>query len=302
MKRARSARNSPSEVAKACGILYVIGGPIGNLEDITLRALRVLGEVDLVLAEDTRVTRKLLGRYDIRTPVASCHAYTTASQLAALALQLAEGKRFALVTDAGTPGISDPGDRMVSAALHAGAAVTPIPGPSAVTAVVSISAVPGGRFLFGGFPPRGRSDRAEFFRGLKTVRHAIVLFESPRRILQTLEDLGNVLGDRSVLIGRELTKRFEAVYRGPIGQALLWCGPVPRGEFAIVVYPPAEADAQAAQPAESVDQLLLRLLATGISPSEAVKSAARATKTPRRQVYARLLELRHKDFRSDGMG
>jgi len=274
------------------GTLYVVAGPIGNLEDITLRALRVLREAELILAEDTRVTRRLLSHYEIHTPLVSCHAYTQQSRIQTLVERLAAGDDLALVTDAGTPGISDPGDKVVSAAISAGHIVTPIPGPSAVTALVSIAAVPGGRFVFDGFPPRGKSDRHRFFARLRTERRAVVLYESPRRISSTLHELQETLGDRNVLIGRELTKRFEEVYRGTLDCAAQWVSSRLCGEFSLLIYPAAEARTQTDESCTNLDAVLLAALAAGQSPSDAVRAAMTATGIGRRAVYARMLELR----------
>lgn len=285
--------------AAPVGVLYVVAGPIGNLEDITLRALRVLGEVDIVLAEDTRVTRKLLSRYDIHTPLDAYHAHTPDARLAAYAASLAAGKSIALLSDAGTPGISDPGDRLVLAALSVGARVVPIPGPSAATAAVSVAAIPGGRFAFEGFPPRGRADRHEFFARLHAETRAVLLFESARRIKDTVAALADPDGDRRVLIAREMTKRFEEVFRGSLAAAEAWLAAAPpRGEYALVLYPPMGAE-RGALPLD-LEADIRTAIADGRSPSAAAKQIAAATGRPRREVYAAMLRVTRPDGEAHG--
>lgn len=261
------------------------------MEDITLRALRILSSVDLILAEDTRVTRKLLGRHGIHTPMESCHAHTSETRIADLAARLGQGLNMALLTDAGTPGVSDPGDRIVDAAVRAGHAVVPVPGASAAAAAVSIAAIPGGRFCFDGFPPRGRSDRREFFENLRNERRAVVLFEAARRLDSTLADLQAAVGARRVLIAREMTKRFEEVFRGFLGEARHWVAETPpRGEYTLVLYPCADKVAPA-EPDDSTAALLRDALTRGIRRSEAVRQVSAQTGLPRRAVYAAMLKL-----------
>ncbi len=297
---ARSAsqpsQSHPAENAersgRPTGILYVVAGPIGNLEDITLRALRILREVTLVLAEDTRITRRLLSRYDIHTPLVPCHAHTSRPKIGALIERLVAGEDLALVTDAGTPGVSDPGDLVVSAAIAAGQRIVPVPGPSAVTAAISIAAIPGGGFVFVGFPPRGRSDRQAFFRALGQEKRPIVVYESPRRIRETLQELYTHLGNRDVLVARELTKIHEEVFRGKIGDALQWSGESPRGEFTVIVYPGETVHHETESQVRDADALLESRLAAGDSPAEAAKYVATVTGLRRSQLYRRLLQLR----------
>jgi 16S rRNA (cytidine1402-2'-O)-methyltransferase len=181
---------------------------------------------------------------------------------------------------------------MVVAAISAGQIVTPIPGPSAVTALVSIAAVPGGRFVFDGFPPRGRTDRRKFFARLRTEPRAVVLYESPRRISDTLHELQETLGARNVLIGRELTKRFEEVYRGTLDCAAEWVSSRLCGEFSLLIYPASGMSAQTDEPCNDLDAVVLAALEAGQSPSDAVKAAIAATGIGRREVYARMLQLR----------
>ncbi len=221
------------------GILYVVATPIGNLEDITLRALRILKEVDVIAAEDTRHTRHLLQRYGIETPLVSFHQHSSAGRLQAIIQRLLAGESVALVTDAGTPGISDPGGVLVAEAHRAGIRVVPIPGASALTALLSVSGLPAHRFRFEGFVPRKEGARKRFFESLADEEVPIVLYESPHRLLKTLQSAYEVLGDRLVVIGRELTKQFEEVFRGRLSEAIEhWQAKPPKGEFVIAIAPP----------------------------------------------------------------
>jgi 16S rRNA (cytidine1402-2'-O)-methyltransferase len=215
-----------------------VATPIGNLDDITLRALRVLREVPLVAAEDTRVTRTLFRAHDIHTPLASFHEFSSPSRRARLVDRLSEGD-VALVTDAGTPGISDPGFSLVRDALEAGHDVVPIPGPSAPIAALIASGLPTHAFSFHGFLPRTSAARRKFFEQHVSDAQAIVVFESPHRVRKTLEDLVTTLGpDRRVAIARELTKRFEEIVRGTAAEALEhFALHEPRGEFTLVIGP-----------------------------------------------------------------
>lgn len=210
--------------------------PIGNLEDITLRALRVLKEVPLVAAEDTRVTRTLFRAHDIHTPLTSFHEFTSAGRRGRLVDRLADGD-VAMVTDAGTPGVSDPGFPLIRDALSAGHTVVPIPGASAVITALVGSGLPTHSFCFLGFLPRTTATRRKFFRQHVDAQATIVVFESPHRIVAALEDLVAELGpERPLAVGRELTKKFEEVFRGTAGQAVEHFEQhPPRGEFTLVV-------------------------------------------------------------------
>lgn len=203
------------------GVLYVIATPIGNLEDITLRALRVLKEVDLIAAEDTRHTKKLLAHYRITTLLTSYYDHIEASKAPALIGQLQAGKTIALVSDAGTPGISDPGYRLVKGAAEAGIAVVPVPGPSTLTALLSVGGLPTDRFVFEGFLPAKKGQRQKALQLLKQEERTLVFFESPHRLLDLLADIDEIFGDRQVVIGRELTKMFEETLRGSVRELRL---------------------------------------------------------------------------------
>ena len=221
------------------GTLFVVATPIGNLEDVTLRALRVLKEVDVIACEDTRRTRALLAHFDIHTPTVSYFEHNKLVHGPQLLRQLTEGRRVALVTDAGTPGISDPGFVLVRDARAAGVTVVPVPGPAAVTAVLSAAGVPAGGFVFDGFLPIKPGRRVNRLTALRELDTTVVLYESPHRILATLEAIGGVFGEREIVVGREVTKQFEEIVRAPAAShhARLTAAGV-RGEFTIVI--PAE--------------------------------------------------------------
>lgn len=218
------------------GTLFVVATPIGNLEDVTLRALRVLKEVDVIACEDTRRTRALLAHFDIHTPTVSYFEHNKLTRGPQLLRQLAEGRRVALVTDAGTPGISDPGFLLVRDARAAGIPVVPIPGPAAVAAVLSAAGVPADRFVFDGFLPIKPGRRVNRLTALRELETTVVLYESPHRILATLEAIATVFGEHEIVVGRELTKQFEEIVRAPAAahrERLAAAGP--RGEFTVVI-------------------------------------------------------------------
>jgi 16S rRNA (cytidine1402-2'-O)-methyltransferase len=277
------------------GTLYIVGTPIGNLEDITARALRILREVDLIAAEDTRVTRKLLSHFDIHTPLTSYHQHTRESKVETLIARLVEGQSIALVSDAGMPGISDPGNDLITAALTAGAEVVPIPGPNAAVSALVASGLSTSRFAFDGFPPRTKTDRRQFFDSLRNERRTIILYEAPGRVRSTLEELYAVLGDRPVAVGRELTKKFEEVYRGMLTGAIAHVREKePRGEHTLVIAGSSAAPLDAEAPGqEDVEAALKAALDGGMTPRDAVKEVSARLKLPRRHVYSLLLDLIH---------
>jgi 16S rRNA (cytidine1402-2'-O)-methyltransferase len=218
------------------GTLFVVATPIGNLEDVTLRALRVLKEVDVIACEDTRRTRGLLAHFDIHTPTVSYFEHNKLVRGPQLLRQLTEGRSVALVTDAGTPGISDPGFVLVRDARAAGVTVVPVPGPAALTAVLSAAGVPADRFVFDGFLPVKRGRRVNRLTALRELDTTLVFYESPHRILATLEAIAGVFGEREIVVGRELTKQFEEIVRAPAAahHARLTAAGV-RGEFTVVI-------------------------------------------------------------------
>lgn len=263
--------------------LYVVATPLGNLEDLTLRALRVLSEVPLVLAEDTRHTRRLLARYDLHPRLLSCHAHTTPAQYAALAAALDDGDA-ALVSDAGTPGVSDPGIALVQAALQHGHSVVPVPGPSAPAAALSVSGLPADAYLFLGFLPRRASPRRALLRRIAAQPFTLVVFEAPHRLAASLDDLSAELGDRAVAVNRELTKRYEEVWRGTLaGAAAEWRSRTPVGEFTLVIAG-AAAD-QGVMEEDAVRAALAELRAGGVGRREASRTVAERSGWAARDVY-----------------
>ena len=216
------------------GTLFVVATPIGNLEDITARALRVLRESSLIAAEDTRRTSHLLARYAITTPTTSLHEHNEAAKSAGIVERLARGESVALVSDAGTPTISDPGRHLIRAAIDAGIKVEPVPGPDAAMAALAVSGLPTESFLFMGFPPTRSTDRTMWFERARSVGGTIVFFEAPHRVRQTLADLQRAVGDQDILVARELTKKHEELVRGPISAVLAGLSE-PVGEFTVVV-------------------------------------------------------------------
>jgi 16S rRNA (cytidine1402-2'-O)-methyltransferase len=268
--------------------LYVVATPIGNLDDISARAVEVLGSVDVIAAEDTRRTLKLLSRYELDRPLSSLHEHNEEQQAPRLVGKLLKGVSIALVSDAGTPLISDPGFRLVKLALESGIEVVPIPGPSAITAALSVSGLPTDRFTFEGFLPARTAARIKRLEQLKNEPGTMIFFESGHRIRNCLEDMMKVFGpDRPVALCRELTKRFETVLRGDlerIGQKLEEDPDQSKGEFVLVV---------AGSTGQSADQMpeaekLARELRDHLGTSQAARVAARIHGVSRRELYRRL--------------
>jgi 16S rRNA (cytidine1402-2'-O)-methyltransferase len=281
--------NTPIEVARIAPGLHVVATPIGNLGDITLRALQTLAGADLIACEDTRVTRKLLDRYAIATPLTPYHDYNAAKARPMLLRRLAEGAALALVSDAGTPLVSDPGYKLVRAAVDAGHAVTALPGPSALLAALTVAGLPTDQFFFAGFlPPRQAARRARIAE-LGRIPATIVLFESGPRIAATLADLAAGLGQkREAAWCRELTKLHEEIRRGNIETLAQSCAAEKvRGEIVLVIAPPPAAE----QPSAEDTDLLLRDALSRASLKEAVAEVAAATGLPRRHLYQRALAL-----------
>src|SRR5881396_1259094 len=273
------------------GTLYVVATPIGNLEDVTLRALRVLREVDLIAAEDTRRTRTLLGRHGIARPLTSYYDAVERDRAPAIVARLQAGASVALVSDAGTPGIADPGYHLVRGALAAGIAVVPVPGPSAPTALVSVAGFPAERFVFEGFLPSRPGPRAERLAALAREPRAIVFFEAGRRLVAFLAAAHAALGDRDAAVARELTKRHEEILRGTLGELAERVSRLERvrGEVAIVVA--ARAAREAAAVTSDLDAQIRAARAAGRSLADLAAEIARETGLPRRAVYRRALAL-----------
>lgn len=266
------------------GTLYVVATPIGNLEDITLRALRVLREVPLIAAEDTRRTRRLLARHDIPTRVTSFHEHSSESTRAALLEQLERGD-LALVTDAGTPAVSDPGSKLVRDARGAGHVVVAVPGPSAVTAALSVAGMPADQYVFLGFLPRRAVERRLALEAIADEPRTAVAFETPHRLRASLGDMLDVLGDRPVAVGRELTKLHEETYVGTLSSAVEhWSQVEPRGEFTLVLAG-ASITVSEAWSDEQVRSALGSLREAGFSAREASKQLADQSGRASREIY-----------------
>lgn len=276
------------EAAKPAPGLYLVATPIGNLSDITLRALELLAGADVIACEDTRVTRRLTERYGITTPLTPYHEHNAAQARPKLLARLAEGQAVALVSDAGTPLISDPGYKLVQAAREHGHAVIASPGPSAVLAALSVAALPTDRFFFEGFLPAKSVARKKRLAELANIPATLVLFESGSRIAATLADLADCFGGRAAAICRELTKMHEEVTRGDLDALArdYSAGGETRGEFVIVVAPPAEGEEHAGD----IDDLLRQALKRA-SVKDAVGEVAIATGRSRREIYQRALAL-----------
>lgn len=272
--------------------LYIVSTPIGNARDITLRALDVLNAADVVLCEDTRVTSRLMSIHGIKTKLAPYHEHNAQAVRPGIIDALEAGKCYALVSDAGTPLISDPGYRLVSDAIAQGITVFPVPGASSVLAALSVSGLPTDRFLFCGFLPPKTTGRKKSLSDLADLPVSLVFLESGPRLAASLADMAAVLGDRSVAIGRELTKKFEEVRRGPL-QALAdhyRAAGAPKGEITVVVGPLSKAQSAAATEA-NLDAYLTDAMAS-LSVREAAAQVAKDLGLPRRTVYARALALK----------
>jgi 16S rRNA (cytidine1402-2'-O)-methyltransferase len=270
--------------------LYLVATPIGNLGDITLRALETLAGADILACEDTRVTRVLLDRYGIRQRPTPYHEHNAGEAGPRLIAALEAGKSVALVSDAGTPLVSDPGFRLVGQALEACIRVVPIPGASAVLAALTASGLPSDAFMFAGFLPVKDGQRRARLSALTTVPATLIFFESPRRLADTLAAMADVFGDRQAAVGRELTKTFEEMRTGTLAAlaAHYAQAPTPKGEIVVCIGPPQEAEA--ADP-QDVDRLLLSL-AKEMPASKAAAEAARMTGGQKPTLYRRLLELK----------
>lgn len=271
------------------GTLYLVATPIGNLEDITLRAVRVLGEVDLIACEDTRRTRQLLTHYGIRKPLLSYHEHNERERAVKLADRLSSGQSIALVSDAGTPLISDPGYRLVCETVRRGIAVVPLPGASALATALAASGLPVHDFFFAGFlPPRRKARRARLAE-LSAIQSTLIFYETPHRIMEFIEDAVELFGDRSAVLARELTKLHEEFLRGRLSEvARLVSNEKLRGEMVLLVAP---AEAETTRPAGSIrDQVEALIRVEGLDRKEALKRVARAHGITRTQAYRMLLD------------
>ena len=265
------------------GTLYLVGTPIGNLEDITLRALRILGEVSLIAAEDTRSTGRLLAHYDIKTPLTSFHEHNKLNKLDQL-LDHLKSNDLALVSDAGMPGLSDPGFVLVRAAIQEGITIAPVPGPSAVISALVASGLPTDAYIFIGFLPKGQA-RRQRLKDLGNEKRTVIAFEAPQRLLDTLTDMNEELGNRPVVVARELTKLYEEFQRGAPAELIKhFTHKPPKGEITLVIG--GAADNKTDQWSnERVVRKVSELLTAGKSPSETARTVAKLSGRPRRDIY-----------------
>ncbi len=279
--------------SKGNGTLYVVGTPIGNLQDITFRAISTLRSVALIAAEDTRHTGKLLQHFQITTPQTSFHAHNWKQRIPELLTRLQRGESVALVSDAGMPGISDPGYELVEACTIAGVPVVAIPGPTAAITALCISGLPPQPFVFEGFLPTKGRHRRDRLQQLAREPRTLVLYEAPHRLLATLTDLLEVMEpDRPVAIARELTKQFETVWRGELAAAIAhFTEHPPKGEFTLVLGGRG-ADGKTPWSETAVEERLRELLRSGLSCSEASRQVAQEAALPKRDVYQRAIDLR----------
>lgn len=275
---------------KAKGVLYLVATPIGNLDDITLRALKILREVDIIAAEDTRQTIKLLNHFEIKKPMISYFEHNKQEKGGYLIKQLEDGKSIALVSDAGSPGISDPGEDLVRLAAESGISVTMAPGPAALVMGVVLSGLPAGRFVFEGFLPMNKRTRKERILSFKNETRTVVMYEAPHKLSYTLNELFEELGDRRIALARELTKKFEQVLRCTLSEAIekYEKGP-PKGEFVLVLEGIPEASLRETEQKKwtemSLQEHMDMYTGTGVDRKEALKKVAQDRGLNKRDVY-----------------
>jgi 16S rRNA (cytidine1402-2'-O)-methyltransferase len=280
------------------GCLYVVATPIGNLEDISMRALRILKEADVIACEDTRQTLKLLSHFGISKRLVSYHEHNEITRAAEIVIELEQGAKVALVSDAGTPAISDPGHRLVSLCLRHGIHVVPVPGASAFVAALAASGLPIEQFVFAGFLPARPTERRKALRALAVERRTLALYEAPHRLLDTLEDALEILGNRPAVVAREVTKLYEEFQRGHLEDLLVTARKkAPRGEITLLIGPPdghqphatASATEDKVPLARRVDEIMLE---RGVDRKAALKQVARERGITRREAYKQLLVTR----------
>ncbi len=281
---------------KTQGKLYLCATPIGNLEDITLRVLRILEEADLIAAEDTRNSIKLLNYYEIKTPMTSYHEYNKIEKAYQLVEKMKNGEKVALITDAGTPGISDPGEELVRICHESGIEVTSLPGACACVTALTLSGLPTRRFAFEAFLPKDKKERSSILSALKSETRTIILYEAPHHLLRTLEDLYAALGDRKITLCRELTKRYETVFSATLSNAISYYRQKePKGEFVLVIEGRSMQSLQEEKQQEWLSVPLTEHMAQyeqqGICHKDAMKLVAKDRGISKREVYAMLLEI-----------
>lgn len=276
------------------GTLYLCATPIGNLEDMTFRAVRILKEVDVVAAEDTRHTRKLLTHFDIHTPLVSYHEHNKLGRGPELIERLLAGESIACVSDAGMPGISDPGSHLAMLAIEAGITVTPVPGANAGLSALIASGLDTTEFHFIGFLSKQKKNRLETLARIKPIQGTLIFYESPHRLKDTLGELLDVLGDRNIAAARELTKKFEEFRRGTITELIAYYKEeAPRGEFTLIVNGAGEEEARVEEETidMTVEEELILLIENGTEKKEAIRQVARRRNMPKREVYQIALSL-----------
>lgn len=271
--------------------LYIVSTPIGNLEDITLRALNILKQVDLIACEDTRTTKKLLSRYQIQKPLTSYHEHNEIEKAKELLSMLQEGHSIALVTDAGTPGVSDPGYRIVKLASENGVQIFSVPGPSAAIAALSISGLPTSGFTFLGFPPKQKKRLIEYLERIKDYPETLIFYESPKRVIKTLESMAEVFGERNASLGREITKMYEETLRGTLSEIVttLKSRDNLKGEFTLVIE--GNSQDKGEFDSETIDDLLLYFKKEGVSLKDAVKQVAVDSGVSKSKIYKKALQI-----------
>lgn len=272
------------------GILYLVATPIGNLEDMTYRAVRILSEVDLIAAEDTRNSIKLLNRFDIKTPMTSYHEHNKYEKATELVSKLVSGINIAVITDAGTPGISDPGEELVKQSYEAGVTVVPIPGACAAVNALIASGLPTRRFAFEAFLPADKKERRSILEELKRETRTIIIYEAPHRLNKTLGELGDVLGDREATVCRELTKKHETFFRATLNRAKeYYTENEPKGECIIVIQglsrEDIESEARKQWDNMSVPDHILLYMNQGMDKKDATKQVAKDRGVPKREIY-----------------
>ena len=287
-----------AQLGKECdmaGTLYLCATPIGNLDDITFRVLETLRSVDVIAAEDTRNSIKLLNRFEIKTPMTSYHEFNKFEKGRQLIEQLLSGKNVAVITDAGMPGISDPGEELVKMAYEAGVPVTVLPGACACVTALTLSGLPTRRFCFEAFLPADKKERKDVLEELKTETRTVVLYEAPHRLRKTLAELSEVLGDRRLTICRELTKKHEEAFQTTLAEALVYYeDKEPKGEYVLVLEGADKEELRRAGQESfaelSLEEHMERYLSAGMSKKDAMKAVAADRNVSKREIYALLLE------------